>query len=135
MTDAVPALTAVTIPVIDTDATAGFALDQVTVRPVRMLPAVSRKVAVACVLSPTLRDVEFNVTATAATGTGDGAVTVIGTVAVTPSTCALIVALPALVDLTTPVAPTVATAVLELAQLTTRFTSKVPFASRTAAVS
>jgi hypothetical protein len=46
-TEADPALTAVTIPVAETVATTGFALDHVTVRPVRIAPAASRSVAVA----------------------------------------------------------------------------------------
>jgi hypothetical protein len=47
MIDADPALTAVTVPLAETVATPGFALDQVTVRPVKTFPAASRRVAVA----------------------------------------------------------------------------------------
>jgi len=46
-TDADPALTAVMVPAGDTVATSTFALDHMTVRPVRMFPPASRSVAAA----------------------------------------------------------------------------------------
>src|SRR3954470_10514080 len=80
-----------------------------------------------------LSAVGFRTTAIAATGGGGGAVTVTGVVAETPSTCVVIVALPALIALTCPDGATVATDAFELVRFTARFSSNAPFISRTTA--
>jgi hypothetical protein len=68
---ALPLATAVTVPLALTVATDVFELDQLIVRPVSTLLLASRRVAVACVVCPTLR-VEF-ASATLTVATGDGA--------------------------------------------------------------
>ena len=131
--DADPALTAVTAPVDETVATSGLALDHVTTRSVKTVPEPSRNVAEACAVWPTMTDDGFSVIETAATGGGGGAETVTDVEAVTPSTCAVIVALPTLSAVTVPVDATVATAAFELDQLMARFVNTAPLASRTTA--
>jgi len=64
---AAPAATPDTSPVAETDATAGASLDQVTTRPVRMLPNGSRVVAVSCDTPPTGTSAESGLTETDAT--------------------------------------------------------------------
>jgi hypothetical protein len=131
--DAEPALTAVATPVDDTVTTSGFALDHVMVRPVSVLPAASRRTAVACVVWPTASDADVSVTDTDATGVGGDAAIVTATEAVIPSTTADTLALPAVTAVTSPVAPTVAIAGLELDQVTARSVRIAPDASRTVA--
>src|SRR5206468_8855072 len=65
---AMPAAMPETTPVAETVATAGASLDQVTARPLRMLPAASRVVAVSCVAPPTGTLAADGLTATEATG-------------------------------------------------------------------
>ena len=64
---AVPAATAVTRPEALTVATAEFELVHPIAWPVSTLPLESRRVAVACVLCPTVSDGAFSVTVTEAT--------------------------------------------------------------------
>jgi hypothetical protein len=65
-----PGATLVTSPVADTVAAAGLPELHVTLRPVRMLPAASRVIAVDWVVCPAVIDVEARDTVTSATGTG-----------------------------------------------------------------
>src|SRR6185503_12595033 len=64
-----PVLTALTIPFTETVATAGLPLDQVTARPVSVLPAESFVVALSCALPPMRSVPEAGATTTLATGT------------------------------------------------------------------
>jgi hypothetical protein len=82
---ALPAATAVTIPVAETLATAVFDEIHVTGRPIRTFPAASRALAVSCCVPPTNRPEAAGDTLTDATGTGR---TVMAAVATNPSTCA-----------------------------------------------
>ena len=106
---AVPALTPVTRPVVAlTVATPGVSDDHVAVRPVRTLLDASFATNVICVVAPAMIVADPALTVTDATGTG---LTVISSEPVTPSTVAVIVAVPALTAVTRPVvALTVATA-------------------------
>src|SRR2546422_8095146 len=104
-----PAATPVTSPVADTVAMAGFALVHVIARPVRTLPAASLGVAVSCAVLPTKTFVVAGLTATEATGTVD---TVTAAVPLWPSLVAVIVAAPTATPVTSPLAETVATALL-----------------------
>src|SRR3954468_10032567 len=95
---AVPAATAVTVPVELTVAAAALELDQLIVRPERTFPLASFRTAVACVEAPTPMLPEATLTVTEATGTGGGGgveVTVRLTPPLFPSLVALIVADPA----------------------------------------
>jgi hypothetical protein len=100
-----PGPMAVTFPVGDTVATAALPELHVTLRPVKMLPPASRVVAVACVVCPTMIDVEARETVTSATGTGT---TVTEDAPVIPSLVAVIVALPSAIALTKPLVDTLA---------------------------
>jgi len=128
----VPGATAVTTPVDDTVATAGVPELHVIVRPVSTLPAASFNVAVSGAVAPTLRLADAGVTVTLATGTG---VTV--TVAVPDAfpLVAVIVAVPTLAPVTTPVGDTFATEVGAALHVTVRPVSTLPAASLTVAVS
>src|SRR5437867_2126544 len=68
MMDAEPALTPVATPELLTVATAGAVELHVTVRPVRVPPAESRRVAVKACVAPTLNDAVAGVSVTEATG-------------------------------------------------------------------
>jgi hypothetical protein len=68
---ALPGATAVTRPLADTVATPVLSELQITVRPVRTLPAASRAIAVACVVWASVMVLETRVTVTDATGIGD----------------------------------------------------------------
>ena len=120
MIDADPASTAVITPLLDTVATAGFALLQVTSRPVRVFPAASRSVAVACVDCPMVSDDVATATATEATGAGGGAATLTTAFALTPSTFAVIVAVPTPTPRTIPLADGWATPELDDVHVTAR---------------
>src|SRR5205809_312061 len=122
---AAPAATAVTSPLALTVATAVLPLDQVTVRPGSELPFASCGVAVSCTVCPTCTDAVAGFTVTDATGT---VLTVIVALPLCPSLVAVIVAEPAAPPVTSPLALTVATAVLLLAQVTARPDSGLPFA-------
>jgi hypothetical protein len=102
---AVPSDTAVTRPVGDTVATAGFELAHVTARPVSTPPFTSRAIADACVVRPTITDAEARLTVTVAIGTG---LIVRLLEPVTPSTVASMRALPGDTPRTRPVLDTTA---------------------------
>src|SRR6267378_759825 len=129
---AVPAATPLTRPLPLTVATAVLLLAHVTTRPVSGLPLASFGVAVSCTLAPTGTLAVAGLTATDATGTF---VAVTVAVPLWPSLVAVIVAVPAATPLTRPLPLTVATAVLLLAQVTTRPVSGLPLASLGVAVS
>src|SRR5439155_1201366 len=129
---AVPAALPVTSPLAVTVATAVLLLPQLTVRPDNGLPLASFGVAVSCTVWPTGTDAVLGLTVTDATGT---VLTVIAAVPLCPSLVAVIVAAPAATPVTTPLALTVATAVLQLAQLIVRPDSELPLASFGAAAS
>src|SRR5205809_206209 len=129
---AAPAATAVTSPLALTVATAVLPLDQVTVRPGSELPFASCGVAVSCTVCPTCTDAVAGFTVTDATGT---VLTVIVALPLCPSLVAVIVAEPAAPPVTSPLALTVATAVLLLAHVTVRPANRLPFASFGVAVS
>src|SRR5262245_4142000 len=131
---AVPATKVVTTPVLETVATLGAELVHAMVRPVRMLPAASRNVAVACVVRPATRLVLARLTVTLATGAGAGALTVSVAEPVRPSLVAVICAVPAAIDVTMPLLETVATLVFELVHAMLRPVSTLPDASRVVAV-
>jgi len=132
LTFAVPAATALTRPVEDTVATAGFELDQVMERPLSTVPAASLSVTCNWTESPTASDGADGVVITVATA-GAGTVTV--AVPVLPSEVAAMVLEPAVTAVTSPVALTVATALFEVDQTRARPASGAPFASFGVAVS
>src|SRR6266571_5325082 len=111
-----PAALPVTTPLALTVATAVLLLAQVTVRPLSGFPLASFGVAVSCTVWPICTDA-------AATGT---LVTVIVAVPLCPSEVAVIVADPAATPVTRPLALTVATDALPLAQVTVRPESGLP---------
>src|SRR2546427_1209496 len=127
-----PAVPPLTSPVPVTVATAVLLDAQVTVRPVRVLPFASLRVAVSCTVWSVDTDAEAGVTATAATGT---CTTVMADVPLTVSDVAVIVAAPASFPVTSPLELTVAAAVLLDAQVTVRPVRGLPFASFGVAVS
>src|SRR6184192_1683038 len=129
---AAPAVTPVTTPLPLTVATAVLLLPQLTGRPDNGLPLASFEVAVSCTVWPTCTDAVPGLTVTDATGT---VLTVIVAVPLCPSQVAVIVAAPAATPVTNPLALTVATAVLPLAQVIVRPESELPFASFGAAAS
>src|SRR5216110_1661419 len=129
---AVPAALPVTSPLAVTVATAVLLLPQLTVRPDNGLPLASFGVAVSCTVWPTCTDAVLGLTVTDATGT---VLTVTVAVPLCPSEVAVIVTEPAATPVTNPLALTVATAVLPLAQVIVRPESELPFASFGAAAS
>src|SRR5207247_1491202 len=129
---AVPTTTPVTRPVAFTLAMPGVLLAQVTVRPVSGFPFASFGVAVSCTVWPACTDAVAGLTVTAATGT---VLTVIVAEPLCPSEVAVIVAAPAATAVTSPLALTVATAVLPLDQVTVRPGSELPFAASGVAAS
>src|SRR6266516_2735425 len=129
---AAPASFPVTSPLALTVAAAVLLDTQVTVRPVRVLPFASLRVAVSCTVWPSFTLADAGATATEATAT---CTTVMAAVPLCPSAVAVIVATPAATPDTTPLELTVATAVLLLDQLMTRPESGVPLASFGVAVS
>ena len=111
---AVPVATGVTTPALETVAMAVLDVDHVTARPVSVLPAASRVVAVReTVPLPTRMVAVAGVTATVATGT---CVTVTAAEAVRPSQVATACVVPAAIAVTRPTALTVATPVALLPQ-------------------
>src|SRR5206468_1280272 len=122
----------VTSPLAVTVATAVLLLPQLTGRPDNGLPLASFGVAVSCTVWPTGTDAVLGLTVTDATGT---VLTVIVAVPLCPSEVAVIVTEPAATPVTNPLALTVATAVLPLAQVIVRPESELPFASFGAAAS
>src|SRR5437867_1062293 len=123
---AAPAVTPVTSPPALTVATAVLLLPQLTGRPDNGLPLASFEVAVSCTVWPTGTDAVLGLTVTDANGT---VLTVIVAVPLCPSEVAVIVTEPAATPVTNPLALTVATAVLPLAQVIVRPESELPFAS------
>jgi hypothetical protein len=109
-----------------TAATAGAELAHVTVRPVSTAPLASFSVAVACAVPPTTSDDADNATLTLATGTGD---TVSPSDPLTPSLVAVMTTAPAATAVTSPLAETIATAVLDEVQPTVRPLRTFPDAS------
>src|SRR2546426_8081 len=129
---AVPAVFPVTSPLALTVATVALLLAQLTVRPDSRLPLASLGVAVSCTVWPTCTDAVAGFTVTEATGT---VLTVIVAEPLCPSLVAVIVDEPAVTPVTSPLALTVATAGLPLAQVTVRPPRGLPFASLGVAVS
>src|SRR5689334_7649766 len=128
---AVPAAIAVTSPVDETLATLGALVDHATARPARTWPDPSRGSALSCVVCPTTRSLAFGVTTTAATGTD---VIVIVATADLPSLDPVMIALPAASAVTSPLALTLATVALLVANVTGRPGSSLPCASSVWAV-
>src|SRR5262245_58712937 len=108
-----PAVLAVTNPLASTVATTSFELLQPTVRTSITLLAASSVVAVNCTVWPMTTLGVGGATVTVATG---GGVTVTSAEPDLPSDVAVIVAVPALLPVTNPLASTVATASFELLQ-------------------
>src|SRR5438034_676583 len=129
---AVPAVTPLTSPLPVSVAPSVLLDAHVTVRPVAVLRFGSLRVAVSGTVWPAGSDAEAGVTATAATGT---CTTVMADVPLTVSEVAVIVAVPAVTPLTSPLPVTVAAAVLLDAHVTVRPVSVLPFASLRVAVS
>src|ERR1043166_7736823 len=129
---AVPTAPPVTSPLTLTLATPVLLLAHVTVRPVSAFPFASFGVAASCTVDPTATEADAGATVTDATGT---CTTVIADVPLCPSLVAVIVAVPATFPVTSPLALTVATDVLLLAQVTLRPLSGLPFPSFGVAVS
>src|SRR5260370_1123951 len=127
-----PAAMPVTTPLALTVATAGALLDQVTTRPLSVAPAASLVTAESCSVAPTNTLAGAGLTVTLATGTFS---TVMADVPLIPSLVTVIVAEPAATPVTTPLALTVATAVLLLPHVTTRPARATPFTSFGVAVS
>jgi hypothetical protein len=127
-----PEATPVTRPAPLTVATAVLLLAQVTTRPVSVLPAASFVAAESCCVAPAVMLADVGLTVTEATGTF---VTVMEALLLVPSLVAVTVAEPTPTALTKPLPLTVATAVLPLAQLTTRPLSVLPAESLVTAVS
>src|SRR5947207_448722 len=125
---AVPTPAPVTSPV----AIVVLLLAHVTTRPASGVPLPSFGVATSCTVPLTGTLAVAGATSTDATATS---VTVIAAVPLLPSLVAVIVAVPTACAVTSPLALTVATAWLLLAQVTTRPDSGVPFASFGVAVS
>ena len=123
-----PTVSAVTRPAADTVATAGFELVHTIVRPVSTLFAASRAVAVAWVVPRTMMDVSVRATPTVAIGTGTTVTTAVPT---TPSTVALITALPGAMARTRPVLETMAAVLFPERHSTARPVSTPPALSRT----
>ena len=99
------------------------------VRPVSALPAESRSVAVACVVCPAVSETDASATVIDATGAGGGGSTSTEDVAETPSTVALIEAVPARTAVTIPEVDTVAMVGLALDHCVTRCVREPPEAS------
>lgn len=123
---ALPGATAVTTPALDTVAAAGLFELQATVRPERTFPLPSLTTTISGAVCPTVRLLLGGATVTVATGT---ALTFTVAVVDLPSLVAVIVVLPAVRPLTTPLADTVADAGLLDDQLTARPVSTCPPAS------
>src|SRR6266516_1346660 len=122
----------VAVIVADPAATAVLPLDHVTVRPTSGLPFASLGVAVNCTLPPAGMLADAGVTVTEATGR---CTTVIAEVPLRPSLVAVIVADPATLPVTSPLALTVAAELLLLDQVIDRPVRTLPFASLSVAVS
>src|SRR5438046_3706093 len=112
-----PATFAVTSPVLLTVATAVLLEAHVIVRPVRMLPLASLRVAVSCTVWPACTLAEGGVTVTEATG---APATVMLAVPLWPSLVAVMITDPAVTPVTSPLPLTVAMLLLLDDQLMVR---------------
>jgi hypothetical protein len=124
-----PALTAVTTPLVITEATPAFELDHKTARPVSPFPPASRRLAVALAVCPTTSEDALSETETVATGAGGGAITVKVPSPRTPSLVALITAVPGDAAEIIPESVTLAIAELELCHTIGRSARGAPAAS------
>src|SRR5437879_13600762 len=123
-----PATFALTSPVPVTVATGVLLLAHVTVRPVRMVPLASRRVALSCTVWPAGTLADAGLTVTDATGTP---LPVMPAVPLCPSLVAVIVTgPPAATPLTSPLPFTLAIALLLDCQVITRPVNGLPFACR-----
>src|SRR4051812_432075 len=102
---ALPPVTAVTMPAVETVATVVFIDDQETDRPLSTLPLASRGTAVACAVWPGASDVELKPVVTLATGETP---TVSLPSPVTPSDVARMMTAPVETPVTTPTDETLA---------------------------
>jgi hypothetical protein len=128
---AVPSAPAVTSPLTSTVAIVTSLDVQATTRPVKTLLAASRVTAVSCVVEPTTTPAVLGVTATDATGTG---VTVSVALPLWVSLMAVMCAVPGVIDVTSPVLETVATAMLSELQAIVRPVTTSPLPSSVVAV-
>jgi hypothetical protein len=117
---ALPAATAVTTPLLETETTPLLLLAQVIARPARTSPLASLSVAVSWAVLPMVRLVDDGVTVTDATGAGDEAATVTLDVPLIPSLVAVMIAAPTATAVTIPLEDTVAMLVFDDAHVTTR---------------
>jgi len=127
-----PIAAPVTTPALDTVAIDVLLDAHVTTRPVRTVPLASAVVAVSVPVCPTMIELVGGATLTVATGAG---VTVTLDVPDFVSLVAVIVVVPGATPVTTPVADTVAAAVLLDVHVTTRSVTTVPLTSFTVATS
>src|SRR3954469_11194891 len=123
---ALPTSRPVTTPVDETVATASLLDFQVTTRSVTVVPLMSFTVGTRATVDPLAMLTAKGDSETLPTAAG---VTVSAVLALLPSLVAVIVAVPVMSDFTTPVAETVATLVLEEAQVTTRSVTTTPLTS------
>jgi hypothetical protein len=121
----------VTNPLVDTLATLGLELDQVTIRPFSVLPSAPFGVAENCRVSPTVSEADDGETTTLATGE---AATVTELVPVFPPLVATTDAAPGATPMTCPVDETVATPGFDDAHAT-GLPSELPRVSRATALS
>ena len=126
-----PAATAVTRPVLDTEATDGELDDQSTTRPSTIAPFTSRTVAAKSMAPPTVSEAGVGAMLTDAIG---GAFTVTVADPVRPSAWARMITVPTPTAVTTPVDETVATLGDPLLQVMVRSRSTAPDASSAIAV-
>jgi hypothetical protein len=129
---AAPTATAFTTPAEVTVATAGLDVDQLGIRPDKVFPFASLAVAVSWAVPPTEISADAGVTVTDATGI---AFTVTVALPLFPSHVAVMTTTPGVTAVTRPVAETVATAALALAQVTVRPVISFPDAERSVSVS
>src|SRR5439155_842937 len=118
-----PTAAPVTRPLALTVATPVLLLCQVTARPDRAVPLASLGVAVSCTVDPACTEAAVGATLTEATGT---CTTVIAAEPLWLSLVAVIVAVPATLPVTSPLAPTVATVAVLLNQVTAPPASGLP---------
>jgi hypothetical protein len=128
---AVPAATAVTSPVLVTDAFVASDELHVTTRPVRTAPVEEVVTALSCCVLPMLSVAVAGVTVTAATGIG---LIVMVAVPCFPSLVAVIVTVPTAIAVTIPACVTVAFVLSVLLHATVRPVSGAPVKSSVAAV-
>src|ERR1043166_9178918 len=125
----------VTSPLELTETAVGLLLLQVKLWPLSVLPPASLATAASCTVPLEAMVAVAGVTATEATATGAGAVTVTAALPLFPPLLAEMVAVPAVTAVTSPLADTVATAVLLLLQAKLCPAGVLPAASFATAVS